>query len=207
MTETERLAATIADFAAQNALDPRLLEDAGALRPQELVDAERLSAWIARLVPAASVPLRLAGHCQHLRRWESPRSTYPDDRAGYLRWRADLQHAHAEHAAATLHAHGWDATTIAAVRCIVEKQRGPDTQHMEDALCLAFLEHEAAAFAAKHPDDKVVRILKRTWRKLSPVAQHIALALPLPDRLTSLITRALAEPVAPAAADADADAD
>ncbi|MDQ3364156.1 MAG: DUF4202 domain-containing protein [Myxococcota bacterium] len=205
MTDDERLAATIADFAAQNARDPRLLEVAGALRPQELVDAERLDAWIARLVPDASVPLRLAAHCQHLRRWESPRTAYPDGRAGYLRWRAALQHTHAEHAAATLRVHGWDATTIAAVRCIVEKQRGPDTQHMEDALCLAFLEHEAAAFAAKHPDDKVVRILRRTWRKLSPAAQHIALALPRPERLASLITRAVAEPAAPAAAADDAD--
>ncbi len=193
MTEAEHLTATIADFDAQNARDPRSLIVGGVARPQELVDAERLAVWITRLALDASTPLRLAAHCQHLRRWETPRSSYPDDRAGYLKWRAALQVRHAELAAETLRAHGWDAATIEAVRCIVEKRRGPDTQHMEDALCLAFLEHEAEEFAGKHDADKVVRVLRKTWRKMSPAAKQAALGLALSPPVAALVSRAVGD--------------
>ncbi|MBA3398175.1 MAG: DUF4202 domain-containing protein [Deltaproteobacteria bacterium] len=191
--ELDRLAATVADFDAQNARDPRSLTVDGVARPQELVDAERLAVWIDRLAPDASVPLRLAAHCQHLRRWETPRTSYPDDRAGYLKWRAALLITHAELAAETLRAHGWDASTIDAVRCIVEKRRGPDTQHMEDALCLAFLEHEAEEFASKHDEDKVVRVLRKTWRKMSPAGKQAALELALSPPVAALVSRAVAD--------------
>lgn len=169
-----RLTETIADFDAQNARDPRLVTVGTELRPQELVDAERLAAWIARLVPDASIPLQLAAHCQHLRRWETPRETYPEGRRGYLAWRTALYERHATLAAETLRAHGWDDATIAAVTAIVSKQPGVDSQHMEDALCLSFLEHEAAAFAAKHDPAKVERILAKTFAKMSPAARALA---------------------------------
>ena len=191
----DRLAATISDFDAQNAGDPRQITVDGAVRPQELLDAERLSAWVSKLAPDASVALRLAAHCQHLRRWESPRSSYPEGRAGYLKWRADLQRIHADHAVETLRAHRWDEPTIDAVRRIIEKRGGPDTTLMEDALCLAFLEHESEQFASKHPDDKMVRVLTKTWRKMSPRARQAALGLSLTPRVAALVSRAIGEPV------------
>jgi hypothetical protein len=190
----DRITATIADFAAQNGRDPRRIAVGNELRPHELVDAERLSAWVSRLVPDASIALRLAAHCQHLRRWETPRTSYPDGRAGYLAWRTALRRTHADHAAETLRAHGWDDATIADVRRIVEKQGGDDVQHMEDALCLSFLEHEADEFASKHADDKVIRILRKTWRKMSPQARQAALGLALAPRIAALVSRATAEP-------------
>jgi len=190
----QRVAATIADFAAQNGRDPRQIAVGSELRPQELVDAERLGAWVSRLVPDASIALRLAAHCQHLRRWETPRASYPEGRAGYLAWRTALRKTHADHAAETLRAHGWDDATIADVRRIVEKQGGEDLQHMEDALCLSFLEHEADDFASKHADDKVIRILRKTWRKMSPHARQAALGLALSPRIAALVSRATAEP-------------
>lgn len=189
---TDLLSATFAAFDAQNARDPRQIAVGDELRPRELVDAERLSAWITRLVPDASIPLRIAGRCQHLRRWETPRTQYPEGRAGYLAWRAALHRIHAEHAVATLREHGWDEATIEAVRRIVEKQPGPDTQHMEDALCLSFLEHESDAFASKHDDATMVRILRKTWRKMSPRARQIALGLPLAAPVAGLVERAVA---------------
>ena len=190
----DRLAATLADFAAQNGRDPRRIAVGSELRAQELVDAERLSAWVSRLVPDASIALRLAAHCQHLRRWETPRTSYPDGRAGYLAWRSALRRTHADHAAETLRAHGWDDATIADVRRIVEKQGGDDQQHMEDALCLSFLEHEADEFASKHEDDKVIRILRKTWRKMSPRARQAALGLALTPRIATLVSSATAQP-------------
>ena len=53
-------------------------------------------------LPKASEPLRLAARCQHLCRWMIPRDSYPMTRAGYLKWREDLKHFHAEKAGAIL---------------------------------------------------------------------------------------------------------
>ena len=39
-----------------------------------------------RLQPTASSSLLLAARCQHLDRFSTPRSTYPEGKAGYLKW-------------------------------------------------------------------------------------------------------------------------
>jgi hypothetical protein len=192
----ERFALAIAAFDRENARDPSLEVVAGAARPRELVQAERLSAWVTRLAPDASEALRLAARCQHLRRWEIARSEYPQGRAGYLQWRTRLGRFHAEQSAKILTELGYDAETIAAVGRINAKvglRSDPDVQTMEDALCLSFLEHELAAFCDKHPDDKLIEILQKSWKKMSERGRSAALALApeLPSRARSLIERAL----------------
>ena len=72
-------------------------------------------------------------------------------------------------------------------------KQSPDVQAMEDALCLCFLEQEYTDFAQKHEDDKVVEIVEKTWRKMSPVGQKLALTLPLAGRPAQLVRRALAD--------------
>jgi hypothetical protein len=62
---------------------------------------------------------------------------------------------------------------------------------MEDALCLAFLEHELREFAERHDDDKLVRILRKTWKTMSERARELALTLPLDARAQALIATAL----------------
>ena len=71
----------------------------------------------------------------------------------------------------------------------------PDTQSMEDALCLSFLEFELDEFAAKHADDKVVDIIQKTWGKMSERGHSKALELTpsLPPKAAALVQRALAE--------------
>jgi hypothetical protein len=194
--DPERLQAALARFDALNAEDPEHLVVGGSPRPRELVQAERLERWVLRLAPEASLPLRLAARCQHLQRWAIPRGSYPEGRLGYLKWRKDLAHLHAERAGAVLQELGFDAGVIAAVRAIQLKQglkSNPDTQVMEDALCLAFLEHEFEAFAAKHDDAKIVDIVQKTWRKMSPAGHAHALALAFAPRSLELIQRALAQ--------------
>jgi hypothetical protein len=118
-----------------------------------------------------------------------------------LKWRADLAKTHAARAAEILRAAGYDDATIEAVRLINLKlglRTNPDVQVMEDALCLAFLEHEFEEFAAKHEDDKLVLILAKTWRKMSARARALALTLPLSERATKLVSRALSEPTSEA---------
>lgn len=182
-------------FAAANRQDPNRVEDAGAWRPRELVQAERLDRWIRRLDPEASLPLRLAAHCQHLERWKIPRSNYAEGRTGYLLWRKELGRFHAERSSEILRSVGYDDETIARVRTINQKKSlkiDPDVQTMEDALCLAFLEHELDDFLRKHEVDKVVDILRKTWRKMSERGHAEALRLPLGDRARAFVERALA---------------
>ncbi len=189
-----RLQNAIQAFDRANAEDPIQIQDHGALRPRELVEAERLAAWVAKLEPNASEALRLAARCQHIRRWEIPRASFPEGRVGYLQWRTQLGRFHADTAARILEAVGYESETVAAVRRINLKQNlhsNPDSQTIEDALCLEFLEFEFAVFAAKHPDEKVLEIVRKTWKKMSPRGHEFALKLPLGERELALVKRAL----------------
>jgi Domain of unknown function (DUF4202) len=189
-----RFDAAVAAFDAQNAADPRLLDDRGKSRPRELVDAERLSAWVDRLDPAAPEALRLAARCQHIRRWEIPRSSYAAGRQGYLEWRKALARFHADLASKVLRQVGYDDTTIEQVRRINLKRElksDPLTQTMEDALCLTFIEHELEEFAAVHSPEQVVDILQKTWRKMSERGRSRALEIELAPDVRALVERAL----------------
>jgi len=191
----ERFQRAVEEFDRMNAADPRRSDVEGVDRPYELVQAERLSAWIERLDPHASEALRLAARCQHLRRWEIPRSDWPLGRAGYLQWRTRLARFHADESASVLRAAGYDEEVVDHVRRINLKQglrSDPDVQTMEDALCLSFMEHELEGFSEKHTDDKIVEILRKTWKKMSARGHEAALALPLSPRLAKLVGDALA---------------
>jgi hypothetical protein len=189
-----RFEQAIAAFDAANAEDPHRLVVGNEPRPRELVHAERLSTWVERLAPNASEPLRLAARCQHIRRWQIPRASYPAGRVGYLQWRTELARFHADTAASILDELGYEREIIDAVRRINVKQgirSNPDTQTMEDALCLEFLESEFEDFARKHPPEKVIGIVQKTWKKMSPRGQELALNLPLSEPTGALVTRAL----------------
>ncbi|MFZ5896673.1 MAG: DUF4202 domain-containing protein [Myxococcota bacterium] len=195
--EEAAFARAIEAFHAISAQDPVSLNDGGEQRPRELVQAERLARWVERLAPDASEALRLAAHCQHVGRYRLPRSSHPDGRSGYLRWRAELSRQHAATAESILRGVGYDIETIERVRRINLKQNlahDAEVQTMEDALCLEFLEYEYAEFAERHDDDKLVQILRKTWRKMSERAHQLALALPFDERSQGLLARALKGP-------------
>jgi len=197
MSDTaDRRRRAIQAFRDANAQDPHRAVDAGVERPRELLAAERLAAWVTRLEPAPSEALALASHCQHLCRWEIPRGDFPEGRVGYLTWRKALARRHADRSAEILRGVGYDEALIAEVRAINLKQglhSSPDTQTMEDALCLSFLEHELDEFSQKHDDDKVVDIIAKTWGKMSERghAKALELASALPARAAALVQRAL----------------
>ncbi|MEM6823370.1 MAG: DUF4202 family protein, partial [Verrucomicrobiota bacterium] len=83
-------------FDKENANDPNLEVVEGKEVPHELLDAQRLFRWVEKLKPEASEALLLASRCQHICRWEILRSSYPEGRAGYLKWRQDLKLFHAD---------------------------------------------------------------------------------------------------------------
>jgi len=77
----------------------------------------------------------------------------------------------------------------------VKKERikhDPEAQALEDVSCLVFLEYELVPFAAKHPEEKLIDILRKTWAKMSPLGQREALGLQLPAQLRAMVGKALA---------------
>ena len=189
-----RFVEAVARIDAANAQDPNRTVVAGREVPDALLYAQRMTDWLQRLRPDAPEPLRLAVRCQHLQRWMIPRSQYPMTRPGYHQWRTTLARFHADRAAEILRAVGYDEPTVARVQSLVRKEglkTDPDTQALEDAACLVFLQHEFADFAQKHDEAKVLNILARTWHKMSDHGRAAALALPLAARDRALIEKAL----------------
>ena len=166
-------------------------------RAAELAYGDRVQAWVAKLVPGASPILLLAARCQHLERWLTPRSTFPEGKVGYLAWRRSLYVKQADRARDLLLAAGVHAMEADEARAWISKtglKTNPGTQALEDAAVLVFLENEIGAFAAQHADyprEKFVDILQKTWRKLSPAAQQAALGLELPPAIAALVRQAL----------------
>src|SRR5688572_18681779 len=188
--------AALARFDAANAEDPNVIVVNGEPRPKELVCAEQMTAWLHRLEPSPSEVLQLAARAQHLRRWQIPRDTYPEGRAAYHRWRTTLQQFHAETAGRIMKDVGYDDPTIARVQALLKKQQlktDPETQLLEDVVCLVFLENYFADFAREHDEEKVIGIVRKTWGKMSERGRGAALKLDLPEEARRLVQRALAE--------------
>jgi hypothetical protein len=187
----ERFRLAIERIDAANASDPNRVSDV----PAEVLYSQRMTSWLAKLYPQASEALQLAARAQHIRRWEVPRNTYPMDRAGYHRWRTGLYTFHADAAAIILSEVGYDEATIQRVRSLLKKERlkaDAETQALEDVICVVFLENYFADFAARHDEEKVIVILRRTWAKMSALGRNAALNLPMPAEATALVGKALA---------------
>ena len=182
-------------FDEENGRDPNPVVVDGLAYPQELLYAERLTDWVLRLNPEASEQLLLAARSQHICRWTIPRHTYEMTRAGYLRWRSDLKQFHAAKAAEILQEVGYDPETIAQVRDLNLKKhlgRDPDCQILEDALCLVTLQHQLADLIAKTERGKMIGILRKTWKKMSPEGREHALTLAFSEEEKRLIEEAIA---------------
>ncbi len=171
---SKQFEAASAAFDAANANDPRVLTVRGAPRPFALGEAELATLWLHELAPDASEPLRLAVRAHHLRRWETPRASYPDGRAGYLKWRKHLYDVAFDHAAAILGANGFDEPAVERVGQLMHKKdlrRDAEAQTYEDVLCLVFLESQFVDFAARTDADKIDEIVAKTLLKMSDKAK------------------------------------
>ena len=188
--DPEKFQATLLRFDAENSRDPNL-EDS---RPRELLYAQRLTNWVLKLCPNASEELRIAARCQHICRWEIPRTSYPMTRLGYLKWRADLKNFHAQKSGEILHEAGYDEESIRRVQDLNLKKNFPndlETRVLEDALCLVFLEFQLANLAAKTAEDKTINALQKSWEKMTETARAEALKLNYGAREKVLLQRAL----------------
>ena len=179
---------------AANADDPNTIDVRGAVRPKEQAHAEMAVEWIQRLVPSPSDALLLAARAHHVRRWDIPRASEPEGRAGYLKWKRRLQQHHAELVAGILRDVGYDEPTVERVQSLVKKERlksDPEVQALEDALCLVFIETQFTDLTAQLGEDHMVEVVAKTLRKMTPAGQEAALAMPLDDESLRIVTRAL----------------
>jgi len=194
MNDSEKFRNAIKAFDKANSKDPNAETVDGEDYPKELLYAQRMTEWLDKMNPDASEALRLAARCQHIERWVIPREEYPENRPGYLKWRNELKKYHAERAGAILKEVGYDQETIKRVQKLVMKKgikTDPEAQMLEDVICLVFLSYYFDDFAEKHDDEKLVSILKKTWRKMSVEGRSKALELDMPDESRKLVQRAV----------------
>jgi hypothetical protein len=194
MPSSNHFSDAIAQIDAANAADPSREVYQGREEPKELLYSRRMSDWLMRLAPDASEALRIAAHGQHICRWMIPRSGYPTDRTGYLGWRTDCKRMHAEKLGEILHGLGYDEPTIGRVQSLVRKEHlksDPETQLLEDVVCLVFLENYFADFSHQHDEAKLIDIVRKTWKKMSPRGHDAALQLQLSPDCRRIVERAL----------------
>lgn len=198
MTPLDKFSTAIDAFDEYNLNDPNREIFEGKSYPKEILYAKRMTERLARFAPNANEAVQLAARCQHIGRWEILRSSYPQNKKGYLLWRAEEKMHHAQLAEKILRECGYDDQTIESVKFLVLKKElktNADTQLLEDVICLVFIEYYLEEFAAKHPTEKVIDIIQKTIKKMSPLAIAAAHQLPISANTQSLLQQALATPM------------
>ncbi len=188
------LKTALAVFDRTNSQDPHREVIDGKEYPRELWYAQRLTRWVNLLQPEASDALLLAARCQHIERWKIPRNSFPSGRGGYLRWRHTLAKYHAQRTDEILTELGYAGPFIRRVQKLNLKERikeDPETQVLEDALCLVFLEDQFHDFADDKDESTMIRIIRKTWKKMSPLGHSMAQGLDLQPSDRELIEKAL----------------
>lgn len=194
MQDKQRFDDAIARMDEANAADPRTDRIDGKSHPRELLFAQRVYRWLPKLVDDPTEALFLAARGHTLRRWEIPRDRYSMDNIGYHEWRDVLAAFHADQAAAILQDVGYDTPFIDRVRRLITRADFPDEHDarvLEDADCLVFLETKLHNYLDEWGQDKAVRILKKTLKKMTSKAQELAAKLELPPQSAELLRLAV----------------
>lgn len=194
MIQDERLNKAFSAFDDYNSRDPHLENADGKPVPRELLYGLRMTQRLNTYYPESSEALQLAARSQHIGRWEIPRETYPMDRKGYLQWRTAEKIHHTKVVEPILKNLGYDDETITQVKDLLMKKGladNPDTQTLEDVICLVFMEFYLEEFASRHDDDKVVDILRKTLKKMSPKCIEMTDKLKVSDRISGLLLKAV----------------
>ncbi|NMP29952.1 DUF4202 domain-containing protein [Thalassotalea sp. M1531] len=184
----------IAQIDAINSQDPNNEIVEGKSIAKELIYGQRMTSCVNEFWPDASEYLQIAVRAQHIKRWAIARSEYPQGKVGYLKWRKALGQMHAQTAADIMLEKGYSESEAEQTASIIRKEKlksNPESQALEDVACIVFLCHYFEPFAAKHSDEKIISIVKKTWSKMSEKAQGIALTLTLPNHLAKLVQKAL----------------
>jgi len=196
---TAQLEQVIALIDKANNQDPNIVLVDTVEWPKERLYSQRMSEMLSRFKPNASDLMQIAVRGQHIQRWQSLRSDYPEGKQGYHQWRTNLYTFHAELVAELMQQVGYQEDAIEQVKNAVGKKsikRNPDSQLLEDIAGLVFVEYYMLAFANKHPEyseEKWMGIILKTWKKMSDDAHQFVLegGITLPAPLQSLIIKAI----------------
>lgn len=198
ISDRSRFDLAIARFDAANAEDPNKEMVDGKEHPKELLYAQRMSDMLKRFSPDAPEHLQLAVRAQHICRWKVPREDYPMDKAGYHQWRTYLYKFHGDTAGAIMRELGYDEEMISKLQSLLRKEKlklNPDTQMLEDVVDLTFLEHYLEAFvhkySSRYEEEKLLDILRKTWKKMSEKGHEAALKLNYTPEMLAVIQKAL----------------
>ena len=190
-----RFETAIALIDKKNLEDPNTYQVSGFEYPKELLYSQRMTRKLLQYEPNASKALQIAARAQHICRWKIPRNEYPMDRVGYLKWRETLKKMHANITTEILAQVGFDEQFQKRVQKIILKKlikKNEESQTLENTICLVFLDYYFDEFAAKHSDEKVIDILKKTWVKMSEKGHEAALKIPYSEKSLALIQKAIA---------------
>ena len=173
----------------------------GESLPREYAYSLHMTRWLYELEPAPSERLQIACRAQHIERWKMPRSDYPEGRKSYYEWRQACGRMHGRRAAEIMAECGYPESECERVEVILTKRelrKDADTQLLEDVACMVFLEKYFAQFYADNAEydrEKWLRIIRRTWGKMTPRGHKAALRLAdnLPPHLLALLQGALSE--------------
>ncbi|RYN50033.1 hypothetical protein AA0118_g11198 [Alternaria tenuissima] len=185
----------LAAIDAAHALDPNKVTINNEEMPYELHYAQKCTSYLEKRAPDASEPLRIAIRAQHFRRWEVPRSSYPMTRPGYHAWRTYLKKRQAELVEQICLDSGYSKEDSETVGSLIRKEdlkANEETMVLEDVACLVFLDDQFEAFEKEHDEDKIVRILQKTWGKMTDQGHELALKIPMGERPMELVKKALA---------------
>lgn len=189
-----RFETAIALIDKKNAEDPNTYQVAGLTFAKELLYSQRMTRKLLQFEPNASKALQIAARAQHICRWKISRNEYPMNRVGYLKWREMLKKMHADLTVEILEQVGFDEQFQERVKKIILKKlikKNEESQILEDTICLVFLDYYFDEFAAKHPDEKVIDILKKTWVKMSEKGHTAALTIPFSEKSLVLVKQAI----------------
>ncbi|KAF2645177.1 glutamyl-tRNA synthetase [Massarina eburnea CBS 473.64] len=183
----------LAQIDTAHASDPNKIDVDGEEVPYELHYAQKSSAYLDKRCPDASPALRIAVRAQHFRRWEVPRSDYPEGKVGYFAWRGGLKKRQAEMVEGICGAVLGDGDGDGEGGLIRKENLKNDTesQVLEDVACLVFLDDQFAAFEKEHNEDKIITILRKTWAKMSEEGRRLALEIPMEGRPREVLVKAL----------------
>ncbi len=191
---SSRFAAAVIAIDTANAADPTSVVVRGSTHPLALVHGQIAAEWVARLHPDADETWLLAARAHHLRRWEVPRTDYAPGKAGYLKWKRDQRVRHATDVGSLLAEVEYPSDEIERVQALVRRDHlatDSGSQAVEDAACLVFIETQLADVSTKLEHDHLVDVIRKTAKKMSPVALAAVSTIPLGEHEQTLLAAAL----------------
>ncbi len=199
MTVSDSLGCALNKIDEANRADPNREMVGGESLPREYAYSQHMTRWLFELEPTPSERMQIACRAQHIERWTMPRSEFGEGRKNYYQWRQACGRMHGRRAAEIMAECGYPEDECQRVETILTKRelrQDPDTQLLEDVACMVFLERYFAPFYEEKPEydrEKWLRIVRRTWGKMSPRGHEAALKLAggMPAHLLELLQEAL----------------